>query len=72
MEFSNKDFNADKVKMYEEVRKSMVRNLCGETVILWAKCNGGSVTRGCQDRIVNLYDCQSTAMQCHRYGQEYT
>ena len=25
MEFSNKDFNADKVKMYEEVRKSTVR-----------------------------------------------
>ena len=25
MEFSNKDFNADKVKMYEEVRKYMAR-----------------------------------------------
>ena len=38
MEFSNKDFNADKVKMYEEVRKSTVRIYVEKRLIFSQEC----------------------------------
>ena len=62
MEFSNKDFNADKVKMYEEVRKSTVRIYVEKRSFFGQSATGGASPEDA--KIGLLINMIAKALQC--------
>ena len=63
MEFTNRDLNADKVKIYEEVRKSIARIYVEKPSFFWPIAPRPREASPEEAKIDNLYDCKNTAMQ---------